>query len=142
MNGGGGLASRRGTLRGEKEKKCSLFVSHGRLPHGRLLHLHLLHLPGWNGHRAKTVSRSTHSDTQACRNSLGHKQSYGTGRSSTTIQETSERKATAQGLQQLPRWRGLAVTHDALPIIGRVAPWSERPQVRKAIEATAHREET
>ncbi len=59
------------------------------------------------------------------------------GRRSTTVQETPQRKASAQALQQLERWRGLAVVGSELPMVGRVAPWWERPRVAAAMRDEA-----
>ena len=79
-------------------------------------------------------------DEEPARRRSRHAGRWGAGRTSTTVQETRERKASAQALQQLPRFHGLAVVHDALPVIGRVAPWTQRPAVRKAIEATVRQD--
>jgi type IV secretion system protein VirD4 len=58
---------------------------------------------------------------------------FGVGARSTTIQETRERKASAQALQQLERWRGVAITGSELPMVGRVRPWWERRDVARAV---------
>jgi type IV secretion system protein VirD4 len=52
-----------------------------------------------------------------------------------SVQEVRERKASAQALQQLERWRGLAVVGSHLPIVGQVRPHWKRPAVRRALSA-------
>ncbi len=59
---------------------------------------------------------------------------FGAGRRSKTVQETRERKASAQGLQQLERWHGLAITGSELPMVGRVRPYWQRPHVQHALQ--------